>query len=168
MTASTRAELLQVIADLARIDPKMRIGQLFCNLASLVEMTPEATWTVEDGALLAEAKDHLESQIRRLGVPSLHPSTDPTRVAILEAIRGCADRRPGVPLGRVVADLVTSSRGRMPVIDRAGVIWDIEDDDLLATVRSQAGPPSGPNVKTPDPLTRDSPLSSDHPAASNP
>jgi hypothetical protein len=135
MTSSTRTELLQVIADLCRIDPKMRFGQLICNLASLVDLTPEATWTVEDGPLLAEAKDHLESQIRRLGDPSVHPPEDPIRLELLTAIRACVDHCPGVPLGRVVADLVASSKAPTSDIAWAGAIWDVEDEELLATIR---------------------------------
>jgi hypothetical protein len=168
MMSSTRTDLLQVIADLCRIDPKMRFGQLICNLASLVDLTPEATWTVEDGPLLAEARDHLESQILRLGSPTTHLPADPTRFELLAAIREYVDRCPGAPFGRVVADLVASSKEPMSDIDRAGAIWDVEDEELLATIRHHLASYSSPAEKDPNPAASAPTVSSDHPTSTNP
>lgn len=61
MTNEARRELLQVLGELSRQCPEVRLGQLITNLATLAkEPTVEAIWDVEDEELLKAAKQQLE------------------------------------------------------------------------------------------------------------
>src|SRR5947208_3052326 len=66
MTANPRAELLQALAELSRIHPAWRFGQLICNVMALagetVELRPE---DVGDEALLRFLRGHLDRQSRK-------------------------------------------------------------------------------------------------------
>ena len=148
----TRAELLRVLADLCAIHREMRFGQLVCNLASLVDMSPEAIWTVGDAALLAEAKEHLERQLQRLEIAATPPMTDKVRLELLATLRDLSEHDSDDVFGRMVARLVASNRRFSSPIEWAGSIWDEEDEALLATARRYLGRP----------LTDDDPRARDH------
>jgi hypothetical protein len=61
MTNKTRRELLQVLDELSKQCPEVRLGQLITNLATLAKgPTMEAIWDVEDEELLKAAKQQLE------------------------------------------------------------------------------------------------------------
>ena len=57
MTNSTRTELFRVLEELSNRYPHWRIGQLVANMAGIADVN---IWDVEDGQLVAVAKDHLE------------------------------------------------------------------------------------------------------------
>ena len=60
MTAS-RAELLQVIAEISRLNPDLRLGQLISNLATRARgPNVEAIWDCEDDEFLPAARRMLE------------------------------------------------------------------------------------------------------------
>jgi hypothetical protein len=70
MMSQNRADLLRVLAELSELHPEMRLGQLVANLTSLVDLGPGAVWDVEDEALLEAAREHLESQLRKIAPAS--------------------------------------------------------------------------------------------------
>ena len=63
MTSSeqSRLELLAALADLGRLRPEWRLGQIFANLAMTAgRLNPGAVWDLEDDEALAAAKVLLE------------------------------------------------------------------------------------------------------------
>lgn len=57
MTNGTRQELLATIAELSKLAPDLRLGQLIANLATLARGAKvEAVWDAEDDELLAAAR----------------------------------------------------------------------------------------------------------------
>jgi hypothetical protein len=67
MMSQSRTELLLALGELSEIHPEMRFGQLVANLTSLVDLAPGGVWDVEDEALLEAAREHLESQVGKIG-----------------------------------------------------------------------------------------------------
>lgn len=54
--ASSRTDLLRLLAELSEQDPELRLGQLVANLATLAHgAKPEAIWDAEDDELAAAA-----------------------------------------------------------------------------------------------------------------
>ncbi len=51
-----RTELIEAIAELARLTPELRVGQLVCNLANLSNDHPLDLWDAEDEQLLPVAR----------------------------------------------------------------------------------------------------------------
>ena len=60
MTATDRAVLFAALAELARRYPNWRAGQLVANVAGWADAE---VWDVEDGQLLAAARDHLRASV---------------------------------------------------------------------------------------------------------
>jgi hypothetical protein len=157
MSAPPRSELLRVIAELCEIFPELRLGQLLCNLTTLIElasieMAPDAVWLVEDDILLNEAAPFLIGQLERLGLrppsflaqqfvqaPEGAPLSNHRRLNLLIALRDCGRRYPRLRFGQMVAYLVALSKKPATAQDWAGAIWDIEDEELLDTVREHLG-----------------------------
>jgi hypothetical protein len=137
MTTPIRRDLFRLLAHLCEVFPSMRFGQLVSNLAGFVEMTPEAVWTIEDQPLLAMAEELLKGQVERLDLGGPPPLTDQIRLDLIAAIQEYGERFPDVPTGRLIADLVALFKEPTSVQDWAGTIWDVEDQDLLDTVRTR-------------------------------
>ncbi len=71
MIESTRAELLQILAELSEVVPEVRLGQLMVNLSYLARgLSNEATREVEDAELLIAGRKHLEQWRSRRGAPA--------------------------------------------------------------------------------------------------
>jgi hypothetical protein len=71
MIEPTRAELLQILAELSEVVPEVRLGQLMVNLSYLARgLSNEATREVEDTELLIAARKHLEQWRSRRGAPA--------------------------------------------------------------------------------------------------
>ena len=60
----TRTELVETLAEIARLSPDLRIGQLVCNLANLAGDRPLKLWDAEDADLLPTAR-RLAAALRR-------------------------------------------------------------------------------------------------------
>ncbi len=148
MADPIRIELLEVVSRIYRILPGMRLGQLVCNLASLVEMSIEAVWTVEDAPLLLESEAFLDEQVNRLGLsgPSFteqelelilqgseeferHRDTD-----FLSSIAWCLEEFSELRFGELIALLVAHHRRPNSPREWAASIWDISDEDLEAVI----------------------------------
>jgi hypothetical protein len=160
MSTPPPSELLRAIAELCEIFPELRIGQLLCNLTTLIElasieMAPDAVWLVEDDLLLDEAARFLIGQLERLGLrpPSFlaqqfvqasegAPLTNHRRLNLLIALRDCGLRYPQLRFGQMVADLVALAKKPATTQDWAGAIWDIEDEELLDAVQNHLGRPA--------------------------
>ena len=62
MKSNNRDELLNVLQELSRLTPQIRLGQLVSNLAYRAKgATAEAIWDVTDEELLQAARDQLEA-----------------------------------------------------------------------------------------------------------
>ena len=60
MTPATEHDLLAQLAELRRLSPDVRFGQLLANLSYMAKsFTAEAIWDVEDEELLEAARSHL-------------------------------------------------------------------------------------------------------------
>ena len=60
MTQRTFDELMVVLAEVTRLMPDMRFGQLITNLAYMAEgPSHSAAWDIEDDRLLESARDFL-------------------------------------------------------------------------------------------------------------
>lgn len=57
MMETEKSELFEALAELSRRYPQWRTGQLLANIAG---WTNAQIWEVEDGQLLAAARQHLE------------------------------------------------------------------------------------------------------------
>lgn len=57
MNSTTRTELLEALAEIARRHPDWRLGQLMANVAGWAS---ENVWDVEDEQLLEAARVHLD------------------------------------------------------------------------------------------------------------
>jgi hypothetical protein len=54
------SQVLREIEKLWRLHPDWRLGQLVCNLAAWIDPAENIVWDVEDDALAAEARRHVE------------------------------------------------------------------------------------------------------------
>ncbi len=71
MVDPVRQEILEVLAELSELVPEVRLGQLMANLSYLARgMSSEAIWNMEDGELLAAARERLEQWRSRRGAHS--------------------------------------------------------------------------------------------------
>jgi hypothetical protein len=61
MMNRTRRELVRVLEELSICYPHWRFGQLVANMAGIADVN---IWDIEDGQLLAAAKDHLEERLQ--------------------------------------------------------------------------------------------------------
>ncbi len=131
MATPTRLRLNEVLGELFNLFPTMRTGQLHCNLSSLVEATPQATWEVSDEDLLVEAEALLSGQRGKGSDRVVTRKVSPQSLFGRLDLLGFEVNR-GMPLGRIVANLVAYDSPPESIVDWAAKIWDIEDDDLLA------------------------------------
>lgn len=130
MASSTRVRLVEAIGGLLKFQPHVRFGQLVSNLASLVEMAPEAIWTVQDAPLLTEASDLLAT-LRSRGEDG-ECGTGESRETLLKLIADLGDVHPGVPFGKLVANLAGLARLSMSTTELSANTWEVEDDELVA------------------------------------
>jgi hypothetical protein len=68
MTPATEHDLLAQLAELRRLSPDVRFGQLLANLGFLVEdQTDQTLWDVEDARLWEVMEKHRADLLRRQG-----------------------------------------------------------------------------------------------------
>jgi len=66
MIAATHHELIEKLADVQRLSPDVRFGQLLANLGFLVEdQTDQSLWEVDDARLLEVMENHRIDLLRR-------------------------------------------------------------------------------------------------------
>jgi hypothetical protein len=66
MTVDSRSKLLQVLDEIGRIDPDVRLGQLMVTLAYIARGPKhEVIWDVEDDELLAATQQDLANLAKR-------------------------------------------------------------------------------------------------------
>lgn len=71
MKSDTRTELLNVLLELSKVTPDVRLGQLISNLACHARgAVTEAIWDVEDEELLEAARKQLETLLSEADVKS--------------------------------------------------------------------------------------------------
>ncbi|MEX2140835.1 MAG: hypothetical protein WD894_16345 [Pirellulales bacterium] len=69
MINPVREQVLQVLAELSKVAPEIRLGQLLVNLSYIARgLSNESIWEMEDDELLDVAKQHLEQWRSRSGV----------------------------------------------------------------------------------------------------
>jgi hypothetical protein len=68
MMNPVRQEVLQVLGELSKLAPEVRLGQLIVNLSYLARgLSNESIWDMEDDELLTVARKHLEEWRARRG-----------------------------------------------------------------------------------------------------
>ena len=68
MMSPVRQEVLRVLAELSKVCPEVRLGQLIANLSYLARgLSNESIWDMEDEELLKAARTHLEQWQARRG-----------------------------------------------------------------------------------------------------
>ncbi len=68
MMNPVRQEVLQVLAELSKLAPEVRLGQLIVNLSYLARgLSNESIWDMEDDELLIAGRKHLEEWRARRG-----------------------------------------------------------------------------------------------------
>jgi hypothetical protein len=66
MIPATEHELIEKLADLQRLSPEVRFGQLLANIGFLVEdQTDQSLWDVEDARLLEVIEKHRVDLLER-------------------------------------------------------------------------------------------------------
>jgi hypothetical protein len=148
MSLSTQEELLFYIERLSAIHKDQRLGQLMCNLVSLVDLDPEALWTADEASLCLEVESHYESQLHRLGLSEPPLLRSGQRLDLLSAFRHFLDRHPEKTIGQSLGDLVAAHAPLTRPAERSALVWDIEDDELLRLLRLELGrsPASDPGA----------------------
>ena len=128
-----RADILSGLVELLDRLPQLRPGQLLCNLATFFDFgeTEAVAWTISDDALLAAIREHCDQLgDRDLAQPFEH---DPAvRAEFFETLEKLAETAPEVPIGLVLTHLAFTARGIS-----VGVIWEVEDHELLQAAQQQ-------------------------------
>ena len=71
MIDPVRQEILEVLTEISKVAPEVRLGQLVVNLSYLARgLSSEAIWNMEDEELLKAARSHLEQWSSRRGAPA--------------------------------------------------------------------------------------------------
>ena len=130
MSPPVSAELLATLAELGRLYPDMRFGQLLEMIALLSsDETPHAPSSVQDERLLEAAVAHRLHRLKQLGVERsslLQRPIAAVRNDLLQVLHELHHQHPDRQIGQLVANLAERS---------AASLYDTEDEDLLAVVQ---------------------------------
>lgn len=148
MTTSTCRDLGSILEALSAVHPNMRLGQLVCNLASLVSLAPDAVLTVTNDALRTAGESHLDQPLRRLQIAEPPIIQDVTRVDLLAAIGSLIERESDITLGQLLSALVLTKNCSFTTSQPAARIWDIEDVDLLKVARQVLAKPAPMSLRS--------------------
>jgi hypothetical protein len=77
-----RKQISDVLAEISRLNPSMRFGQLVVNISYMARgWTKSAPWDVEDDEFLVAAKSYLENLRRIDRAPRTMPIAEKEKVA---------------------------------------------------------------------------------------
>jgi len=128
MIANSRPVILQAFAELSRLYPMMRLGQIVVFVSTITGKTlPGEAETAEDEAVITAARQHAEHRASQLGleINRNRTSLPPTRADLLKALEELGNREPDCRFGQMIVLLA----------NKAGVnIYDVEDEQLLEAV----------------------------------
>jgi hypothetical protein len=131
-THDIRTEVLSGLVELLDRRPQLRPGQLLCNLANFaLGDTAAVVWTITDDELLTAIQEHRH----QLGDRDLRQPAeyDPAvRADFFQTLEKLAATCPEIPIGLLCTHLAFTARGVS-----AGMIWEVEDHELLQAARQQ-------------------------------
>jgi hypothetical protein len=132
MNTETSSPLVDVLAELSRLYPEMRFGQLVEMIALLSsEETPMSADEVDDERFVEAAFRHMSFRRQHVGIedgrPQDHHLPGP-RAELLDLIlRGC-ERHPDWRFGFLAGHLAACSGSRL---------YDAEDEQLIEAARRE-------------------------------
>ncbi len=137
MSTETCNPLRDALADLCRLYPDMRFGQLIEMVALLSsEETPRRAAEVEDDRFLNTASHHIRARRQRGKTEDGSMQNRPlpnSRIELLDLLQWVRERHQDWRFGQLVEHLATSS---------GSCLYDAEDEQLIAASRSDlAGQP---------------------------
>jgi hypothetical protein len=123
--------LMGTLAELSRLYPEMRFGQLIEMIALLSsEETPVSVGEVDDGRFISTASQHVRVRRNQLKIENSslqdHPLPE-LRTELLDALQRVCERHPHRRFGPLVEHLATRS---------GSSLYDAEDEQLIAAARS--------------------------------
>lgn len=131
MSTETCTPLMGTLAELSRLYPEMRFGQLIEMIALLSsEETPRSVAEIDDDRLISTASQHVRVRRNQLNRPLQDHPLPRTRTELLDALQRVCERHPDGHLGPLVEHLATSS---------GSSLYDAEDEQLIAAARSDPG-----------------------------
>ena len=131
MSTETGMPLMGTLAELSRLYPEMRFGQLLEMVALLSsEETPMSVAEVDDDRLISTASQHVRVRRNQLEIENSslqdHPLPEsPTE--LLDALQRVCTRHPHWRFGPLAEHLATTS---------GSSLYDAEDEQLIAAGRS--------------------------------
>lgn len=127
MSAATREQLLNVLAEFGECYPDWRFGQMVSNLSSWVN---NESWAdVDDGPLLAVTRRHLNKRFGNVSrkAEAISAASCSTRCELIQALKQLGSQTPDWQLARLVSRLAALAHVN---------VYDIEDEQLLETAQS--------------------------------
>jgi hypothetical protein len=124
--------LMGTLAELSRLYPEMRFGQLIEMVALLSsEETPMSVAEVDDDRFSSTASQHVRVRRDQLTIENSSWSDHPlpeSRTELLGALQRICERHPHWRFGPLVEHLATTS---------GSSLYDAEDEQLIAAARSE-------------------------------
>ncbi len=131
MSTKTQDALIDALADLGRVYPDLRFGQLIEMVALLAaEVTPMSATAIDDDQLLNTASDHARTRREQLKTEdnSLQEWHSPEfRTELLDVLHRVREQHRDRRFGHLVSQLATFS---------GSSLYDVEDGRLLAAARN--------------------------------
>jgi hypothetical protein len=131
MSTETCNPLMDALAELSRLYPEMRFGQLVQMIALFAsEETPMSAAEVEDDRFVDSAAHHMRVRRDQLMVETTPPqdrALPESRTELLDVLQRAWERHRDYGFGPLVQHLANSSGSNL---------YDVEDEQLLAAARS--------------------------------
>jgi hypothetical protein len=131
MIASTRHELIQKLIEASNLYPDLRFGQLLCFGASIAgDKEPGLMQDLNDEAILDALVRHIPRRAEQIGVgvDSTASSLAPVRAELVSFLEELGNHYAEWGLGQLVFKLAALAHVN---------VYDIEDEELLESVRSE-------------------------------
>jgi hypothetical protein len=131
VSTETCNPLMGALAELSRLYPEMRFGQLIEMIDLLSsEETPMSAAEVDDDRFISTASHHMRVRRHQLKIENrpLHDRPLPeSRTELLEVLRRVCEHHRDWRFGPLVEHLATSSESSL---------YDVEDEQLIVAARS--------------------------------
>jgi hypothetical protein len=130
MSSPIPVELLAIFAEVSRLYPDMRFGQMLEMLALVSsDDMPQAPSSIQNERLLEAAVTHRLRRLKQLGLESRSLVQRPiseVRGRLLQVLQELHNQHPDMRIGQLVTNLAEQC---------SASLYDVEDEDLLAVAQ---------------------------------